>query len=62
VLEITEAICQRVTILNEGSVLAEGSVQELRSMTGSPGLSLEEVFLKLTGSEDTAKIVEALRI
>jgi ABC-2 type transport system ATP-binding protein len=62
VLEITEAICQRVTILNEGSVLAEGSVQELRSMTGSPGLSLEDVFLKLTGSEDTAKIVEALRI
>lgn len=62
VLEIAEAMCDRVMIMNEGSVLAEGSVQELRSMAGLPGSSLEEVFLKLTGSEDTAKIVEALRL
>lgn len=62
VLEIAEAICHRVTIMNEGSVLAEGSVQELRSLAGLPGSSLEEVFLKLTGSEDTVKIVEALRL
>jgi ABC-2 type transport system ATP-binding protein len=62
ILEIAEAICHRVTILNEGSVLAEGSVEELRFEAGLPGSSLEEVFLKLTGTEDTAKIVEALRI
>jgi len=62
VLEIAEAICDRVTIMNEGRVLAEGSVQELRSLAGLPGSSLEEVFLKLTGSEDTEKIVEALRL
>lgn len=62
VLEIAEAICQRVTIMNQGSVLAEGSLQELRSATGLAGSSLEEVFLKLTGSEDTAQIVEALKL
>lgn len=62
VLEIAEAICGKVTIMNEGSVLAEGSVQELRAMVGLQGSSLEEIFLKLTGSEDTAKIVEALRL
>jgi len=62
VLEIAEAICHRVTIMSEGVVLAEGSVQELRSLAGLPGSSLEEVFLKLTGSEDTVKIVEALRL
>jgi len=62
VLEIAEAICHRVTIMNEGSVLAEGSVQELRSMAGLRGSSLEDVFLKVTGSEDTAKIVEALKL
>jgi len=62
VLEIAEAICNRVTIMNEGSVIAEGSVQELRSLAGLPGSSLEEIFLKLTGSEDTEKIVEALRL
>ncbi len=62
VLEIVEAICRRVTIMNEGLVLAEGSVQELRSMAGLNGSSLEDVFLKLTGGEDTAKIVEALKL
>jgi ABC-2 type transport system ATP-binding protein len=61
VLEIAEAICHHVTIMNKGHVLAEGSVQELGSMMGMQGSSLEDVFLKLTGSEDTAQIVEALK-
>ena len=61
VLEIAEVVCHRVTIMNKGSVLAEGSVQELRSFTGMQGSSLEDVFLKLTGSADTARIAEALR-
>ncbi|MEO9321765.1 MAG: ABC transporter ATP-binding protein [Nitrososphaera sp.] len=61
ILEIAEGVCQRVTIMSKGAVLAEGSVQELRSMTGMQGSSLEDVFLKLTGSEDTARIAEALR-
>ncbi len=62
VLEIAEAICHQITIMNEGSILAEGSVQELRSIAGMSGSSLEEIFLKLTGSEDIANIVEALRL
>jgi ABC-2 type transport system ATP-binding protein len=62
VLEIAEAVCHRVVILNEGSILAEGTVQELRSSAGMPGSSLEDTFLKLTGSEDTARIVEALKL
>ena len=62
VLGIAEAICHKVTIMNEGSILAEGSVQELRSKAGMPGSTLEDTFLKLTGSEDTAKIVEALKL
>jgi hypothetical protein len=31
-------------------------------MAGLKGSSLEDVFLKLTGSEDTAKVVEALKL
>lgn len=62
VLEIAEAICSNVTILNEGTVLAEGSVQDLRSLAGLSGSNLEDIFLKLTGGEDAAKIVEALKI
>jgi ABC-2 type transport system ATP-binding protein len=62
VLEIAEAMCSRITIMNEGSIIAEGTVQELRSKAGMPGSTLEDTFLKLTGGEDTEKIVEALKL
>ncbi len=60
VLEIAEAICDRVAIMDQGKVLAVGTVQELRSSAGLPGSSLEEVFLKITGTSDLRDIVEAL--
>jgi ABC-2 type transport system ATP-binding protein len=62
VLEIAEAICHRITIMHEGAVLAEGTMQELRAKAGMPGSSLEDAFLKLTGSGDIMKVVEALRL
>jgi len=62
VLEIAEVVCGKITILNEGSSIAEGTAQELRSKMGMPGSTLEDIFLKLTGSEDTEKIVEALQL
>ncbi len=62
VLEIAEAMCSKITIMNEGTVIAEGTVQELRTRAGMPGSTLEETFLKLTGGEDTEKIVEALKL
>jgi len=60
VLEIAEAMCDRITILYQGDVLAEGTVPELREKAGMPGSSLEDLFLKLTGSGDIRPIVEAL--
>jgi len=60
VLEIADAICDRIVIMSGGSVLAEGKGDELKSKAGVPGSTLEEVFLKLTGSSDTQGIVEAL--
>jgi len=62
VLEIAEVVCDRITIMNEGRAVAEGTAQDLRVKAGLPGSSLEDTFLKLTGSEDTAKIVEALKL
>ena len=62
VLEIAEVVCGKITILNEGSIIAEGTVQELRAKAGMPGSTLEDTFLKLTGGEDAEKIVEALRL
>jgi len=60
VLEIAEAICTRVAIMHEGQVVAEGRLAELRSKAGMPGSTLEELFLKLTGTGDVREIVEAL--
>jgi ABC-2 type transport system ATP-binding protein len=60
VLEIAQAICDRIVIMYNGKNLADGTVEELRSKTGAEGSSLEEVFLKLTGTSDTQEIVEAL--
>jgi ABC-2 type transport system ATP-binding protein len=62
VLEIAEAVCHSIVIMSAGSIIAEGTAQELRMQAGLPGSSLEDTFLKLTGSEDTAKIVEALSL
>lgn len=60
VLEIADAICDRVVIMDNGRVIGEGSTSQLKAKAGSPGSTLEEVFLKLTGSSDTRDIVEAL--
>ncbi len=62
ILEIAEAMCSTITIMNEGSIIAEGTVQDLRARAGMPGSTLEDTFLKLTGGEDTEKIVEALKL
>ena len=60
VLEIADAICDRVIIMYDGKIIAEGTAQELKTKAGSAGSTLEEVFLKLTGTSDTREIVEAL--
>jgi ABC-type multidrug transport system ATPase subunit len=40
-------ICSHAVIINEGRVVAKGSLSELRSTFGESS-SLEDVFLKLT--------------
>ncbi len=60
VLEIAEAICDRVTILVQGSVVATGTVPALRERAGLPGSGLEGIFLSLTGTGDLTGIVDAL--
>jgi ABC-2 type transport system ATP-binding protein len=60
VLEIAQAICDRVVILHHGTVLASGTVDSLRDRTGLAGSGLEEVFLALTGTGDIGDVVAAL--
>lgn len=60
VLEIAEAICNKITILQNGRITAEGTPDELRRKAGLPGSALEDVFMKLTGTSDVQEIVRAL--
>lgn len=60
VLEIAQAICSRVAIVYRGALLSEGNVEDLKREAGMPGSSLEEVFLKLTGTDDVKAVVEEL--
>jgi ABC-2 type transport system ATP-binding protein len=48
-LEIAEAMCDRIAIVQGGRVAASGTMDELRSQTSSGDATLEELFLKLTG-------------
>jgi ABC-2 type transport system ATP-binding protein len=60
VLEIAEAICDRIGIMYQGQLLALGNMDELRKTASLPGSDLEDVFLKLTGTEDLRAVVEEL--
>jgi len=60
ILEIAQAICNRVAIMYRGELLSEGKIEELRAKAGLQGGSFEEVFLKLTGTDDVRAVVEEL--
>ena len=60
IMEIADALCDRISVLYNGEKLGEGSPAELRERAGRPGSTLEEVFLMLTGADDVAEIVDAL--
>ncbi len=60
VLEIAEAICDRIGIMYQGQLLALGNMDELRKTASMPHSGLEDVFLKLTGTEDLRAVVEEL--
>ena len=51
IMEIAEHLCMRIGIIDHGKVIAEGTLEQLRSKTDGQGSSLEEVFLKLTNEE-----------
>jgi ABC-2 type transport system ATP-binding protein len=48
-LEIAEVMCDRIAIVYKGRIAASGTMDELREQTESAEMSLEELFLKLTG-------------
>jgi ABC-2 type transport system ATP-binding protein len=60
VLEIAQAMCDRIGIMYHGKLEALGNMDELRQMSKLPDSGLEDIFLKLTGTGDIKPVVEEL--
>ena len=54
VLEVAEKLCDRIGIINQGRLIAVGTLEELRA--GDKSESLEELFLELTESGEEAEV------
>jgi ABC-2 type transport system ATP-binding protein len=57
-MEIVERVCSRVVILHKGRVVANDSIEQLRSLMSLP--TLEEIFSQLAIEQDTPAITRQL--
>jgi ABC-2 type transport system ATP-binding protein len=55
-MEIAEVMCDRIAIVYRGKIAAQGTMEQLRQQTSSEGMSLEDLFLKLTGGHQTVRL------
>jgi ABC-2 type transport system ATP-binding protein len=58
IMEIAQALCDRIAIIDHGRIVAMGTLEELRRMRGHQ--TLEEVFLGLTGTAQERHLAEML--
>ncbi len=50
IMEVVEKLCTRVGVIENGHLVAEGTLAELRQRAGASGGTLEDVFLDLVGA------------
>ncbi|MBI4542726.1 MAG: ABC transporter ATP-binding protein [Gemmatimonadetes bacterium] len=58
-LEIAEALCERIAIMQGGRIVAAGTMPELRTQHAAGDVGLEDLFLRLTGGA-AAKELQAV--
>jgi ABC-2 type transport system ATP-binding protein len=59
-LEVAEEVCHRLSIINKGRIVANGTVGEVRALAGGDDDQLTSVFLKLTGGSALQEIDEVV--
>jgi ABC-2 type transport system ATP-binding protein len=59
-LEVAEEMCDRISIILKGRIIARGTVDGLRALAGSDDAELTPVFLKLTGGTGLQEIDEVV--
>lgn len=58
-LEVAEAMCDRIGIMQQGQLVACGTMDDIRGATGHDA-GLEEIFLRLTGDNVARELVAVL--
>jgi ABC-2 type transport system ATP-binding protein len=53
ILEVAERMADRIGVMAGGTLVAEGTLDELRCRAGAGNASLEDTFLALTGAPET---------
>jgi ABC-2 type transport system ATP-binding protein len=59
-LEVAQEVCHRLSIINKGQIIAHGTVDEVRALTGAEDDHLTSVFLKLTGGSGLQEIEDVV--
>lgn len=59
-LEVAEAMCDRIAIIQGGVIRALGTMDELRANAAAGATGLEAIFLKLTGENAARELVDVL--
>ncbi len=60
ILEVAQALCHRVAIIDRGHIVATGTMEELRAQAGSAHASLEDLFLRLTAGPESKELIDRL--
>jgi ABC-2 type transport system ATP-binding protein len=60
-LEVAQAMCDRVAIIQQGRIVAQGTMAELREQHAGGDASLEELFLRLTGGAVARELAAILQ-
>ena len=55
IMEQAQTLCDRIGIINRGRMVAEGTLDELRTLEQDAGAELEELFLKLTEQDGAVR-------
>jgi ABC-2 type transport system ATP-binding protein len=59
-LEVAEALCDRIAIIQSGKIRASGTMSELRATAAGGAAGLEDIFLRLTGDDAARALVDVL--
>jgi ABC-2 type transport system ATP-binding protein len=59
-LEVAQEMCDLISIILKGKIIAHGTVEQVRAMAGDEDQHLTDVFLRLTGGTGLQEIDEVL--